>query len=188
MPQYIAVLCCVVLCCATHTTKLTKTHAKHSGMSPLHVSRSLTNINVNPVARLHTKVSSEFYVREVMGIERSPWGVLAWDVAGMGICYMCLEAVAYLAVVLTVEYSLAAGVRSKLDRWRLWMGGWTTQDLDNMLAQSRGQEEDIDVRTERMRVDGAGMGWAERRDAGTILIQGLSKVSLREDCASFLHL
>lgn len=37
-------------------------------------------------------------MREVLGMERE-WGVLAWDVAGKGICYMLLEAVAYLSMV-----------------------------------------------------------------------------------------
>lgn len=44
------------------------------------------------------QVSSEFYMREVLGINRE-WGVLAWDVAGKAICYMCLEAVGYLTLV-----------------------------------------------------------------------------------------
>lgn len=47
---------------------------------------------------LRLQVSSEFYVREVLGMDRE-WGVLAWDVAGRGICYMCLEALAYLGLV-----------------------------------------------------------------------------------------
>ncbi len=37
-------------------------------------------------------------MREVLGMERE-WGVLAWDVAGKAICYMCLEAVGYLFLV-----------------------------------------------------------------------------------------
>lgn len=37
-------------------------------------------------------------MREVLGINRE-WGVLAWDVAGKAICYMCLEAVGYLTLV-----------------------------------------------------------------------------------------
>lgn len=130
------------------------------------------------------KVSSEFYIREVMGIERSRWGVLAWDVAGMGICYMFLEAAVYFAVVLLVEYGLAAGVRSKMDRLRLALGGWTRRDLDSMLSVSRGDSEDVDVREERLRVDGAmaegGVGRAREGDEAverdTVLIQGLTKV------------
>ena len=43
-------------------------------------------------------MSSEFFMREVLGMERE-WGVLAWDVAGKGICYMCLEAAGYLFLV-----------------------------------------------------------------------------------------
>ena len=43
-------------------------------------------------------MSSEFYIREVLGRQR-PWGVLAWDVAGQAIVYMCLQAVGYLALV-----------------------------------------------------------------------------------------
>lgn len=45
------------------------------------------------------QVSSEFYMREVMGLERSKLGVLAWDVAGMGITYMLLETLLYLTLV-----------------------------------------------------------------------------------------
>ena len=37
-------------------------------------------------------------MREVLGMERE-WGVLAWDVAGKCICYMCLEAAGYLFLV-----------------------------------------------------------------------------------------
>ncbi|CAN0413407.1 unnamed protein product, partial [Laminaria digitata] len=73
------------------------------------------------------KVSSEFYMREVLGMKRE-WGVLAWDVAGKAIWYMCLEAVGYLTMVLVVEYSLAAGVRGKADRLRLRLGGWSDGD------------------------------------------------------------
>ena len=44
------------------------------------------------------QVSSEFFMREVLGVE-TEWGVLAWDVAGRGISYMLLEAAAYLFMV-----------------------------------------------------------------------------------------
>lgn len=37
-------------------------------------------------------------MREVLGISRE-WGVLAWDVAGKAICYMCMEAVGYMTLV-----------------------------------------------------------------------------------------
>lgn len=37
-------------------------------------------------------------MREVLGMDRE-WGVLAWDVAGKGISYMCLEAAGYLGLV-----------------------------------------------------------------------------------------
>lgn len=116
-----------------------------------------------------------------MHLQRSPWGVLAWDVAGMGITYMCLQALAYLCMVLVVEYSLAAEVRAKLDQWRLRMGGWTNRDLDGMLAESRGQSEDADVRAERTRVSAALAAGAEAcagepGRVDTILIQALAKV------------
>lgn len=42
----------------------------------------------------------EFWLREILHQEREG-GVLAWDVAAMGITYMCAEAVAYLALVST---------------------------------------------------------------------------------------
>ena len=122
-------------------------------------------------------------MREVMHLQRSPWGVLAWDVAGMGIAYMCLEALAYLCMLLVVEYSLAAEVRAKLDHWRLRVGGWTKRDLDGMLAESGGQSEDADVKAERARVAAALAAGAET-DAGergrldTILIQALAKVGV----------
>lgn len=45
------------------------------------------------------QVSWEFYSREVMKMQRSPWGVLGWDVAGMGIVYMLMEALVYLGLV-----------------------------------------------------------------------------------------
>lgn len=96
-----------------------------------------------------------------------------------------------------LEYSLAAGVRAKVDRFRLRLGGWTDQDLGEMLATSRGAREDEDVRAERLRVDLAmsgrggtratpGNGVREEMKAGneteavdlvdTVLIQGLTKV------------
>lgn len=99
----------------------------------------------------------------------------------MGIAYMCLEALAYLCMVLVVEYSLAAEVRAKLDQWRLRVGGWTKRDLDGMLAESRGRSEDADVRAERVRVAdalaaGAEAGAGEHGRVDTILIQALAKV------------
>lgn len=95
-----------------------------------------------------------------------------------------------------LEYSLAAGVRAKVDRFRLRLGGWTDHDLDEMLATSRGPKEDEDVKAERLRVDRA---MSNREDSGvtpgdgvretkagndseegdgidTVLIQGLTKV------------
>lgn len=84
--------------------------------------------------------------------------------------------------VLAVEYSLAAGVRSKADRLRLRLAGWSNKDLADMLLQSRGDSEDADVRAERLRVDTAA---GRRRGAAaaaamadTVLIQGLTKVTL----------
>eukprot|EP00752_Nemacystus_decipiens_P003898 g3578.t3 len=131
-------------------------------------------------------VSSEFFMREVLGMERE-WGVLAWDVAGRGICYMLLEAAAYLSMVLVVEYSLAAGVRAKVDRLRLRLGGWSDADLAAMLRTSTGASEDADVKNERTRVERAmaaairGGGWGngargEEEEADTVLIGGLTKV------------
>ncbi|CAN0193444.1 unnamed protein product [Ectocarpus sp. 12 AP-2014] len=130
------------------------------------------------------RVSSEFYVREVMGMDREG-GVLAWDVAGRGICYMCLEALAYLGLVLVVEYSPAAGVRAYADRLRLWLGGWSDRDLSEMLRASRGPGEDKDVKEERdkvcramARASGGRVVGVEQEDeeVDTVLISDLTKV------------
>ena len=104
-----------------------------------------------------------------------------------------------------LEYSLAAGVRAKVDRFRLRLGGWKDQDLDEMLATSRGPREDEDVRAERLRVDRAMSSRGDTRampedgvremkaenesetgDAiDTVLIRGLTKV---RDVGAFLFL
>eukprot|EP00903_Cladosiphon_okamuranus_P005738 g5694.t1 len=134
------------------------------------------------------RITSEFFMREVLGMERE-WGVFAWDVAGKEICYMLLEAMAYLSMVLVVEYSLAAGVKAKVDHLRLRLGGWSDGDLAAMLRTSRGASEDADVKIERVRVEhaiamaGSTRG-GERGDGGggqeeetdTVLISGLAKV------------
>lgn len=91
-----------------------------------------------------------------------------------------------------VEYSLAAGVRAKVDRLRLRLGGWSAADLAAMLRTSGGAAEDRDVKNERIRVERAmartarGGGRAARRsgsageeeEADTVLIRGLTKVRL----------
>lgn len=86
--------------------------------------------------------------------------------------------------VLIVEYSLAAGVRAKADRFRLRLGGWSDQNLAAMITASKGPDEDCDVKAERLRVDeamtrarreGNGRG-ARHDDTNTVLIRGLTKV------------
>ena len=91
-----------------------------------------------------------------------------------------------------MEYSLAAGVRAKVDRFRLRLGGWTDQDLGDVIASSTDADEDRDVKAERLRVDQA-MGRLGRSRAppgngdqdstaetetgmDTVLIRGLAKV------------
>lgn len=87
-----------------------------------------------------------------------------------------------------VEYSLAAGVRAKVDRLRLRLGGWSDGDLAAMLHTSRGAGENTDVKNERTRVERAMAGAAARGgeggdggrgegEADTVLIGGLTKVS-----------
>lgn len=73
------------------------------------------------LALLLLQISSEFFMREVLGMERE-WGALAWDTAGRGICYMLLEAVGYLSLVscvagdalsaLSAAYSLSLSLSS----------------------------------------------------------------------------
>ena len=41
-------------------------------------------------------------MREVLGIERE-WKAMAWDVAGQGIVYMCIEALVYFTLVSLVS-------------------------------------------------------------------------------------
>lgn len=86
-----------------------------------------------------------------------------------------------------MEYSLAAGVRAKVDHLRLRLGGWSDGDLVAMLRTSRGASEDTDVKNERIRVEramagstrggeaGSG-GRGEEEEADTVLISGLAKV------------
>lgn len=87
-----------------------------------------------------------------------------------------------------MEYSLAAGVRAKVDRLRLRLRGWSDEDLAAMLRASRGASEDSDVKNERTRVERAmgasGVTRGERgvigargeEEADTVLIRGLTKV------------
>lgn len=78
-----------------------------------------------------------------------------------------------------VEYSLAIGLRAKVDRLRLRLGGWADRDLTTMLTISRGPSEDPDVKEERLRVDQAmAMARATEEETGadTVLIRGVTKV------------
>lgn len=101
-----------------------------------------------------------------------------------------------------VEYSLAAGVRARVDRLRLRLGGWSDGDLAAMLRTSRGASEDKDVKDERTRVEramagttmeGGGEGIAGRdgsrgeteAEADTVLIRGLTKVRVHLVAAGF---